>query len=90
MTVNPTPVPDVVLVKAPTAEPGVSTSEYRVLIATAIQDLLVIGITIGFNIAGYHPSEEIKQLVFWEVGAVSTIGAAYVVSRGVRKSGTQG
>ena len=91
MAVNPTPVPDPVkVITAPTAEPGVTTSEYKVMIATAVQDLLVLAVTFCFSIAGVHPSDEVKQLVFGEIGGVSTLAAAYVVSRGIRKSGTQG
>lgn len=80
---NPVPVP-------PVAEPGVTTSEYKVAIFTGIHDALVILVAVGLNAFGLHPDDTVKQLIGVEVGAVSTIATAYIVSRGIRKTGTQG
>jgi hypothetical protein len=85
MAVNPDPTTHVV---TPVAEPGQTTTEYKVMIYTVVHDALVLGITLGLSSLGFHPSEEVKQLLFAEVGGVSTLATGYIISRGIRKSGT--
>lgn len=74
--------PDPILA-APVVEPGTSTSEWKALIGGVVASGAGLAVALG---APLSPTQENAILAF--VGSLTALGAAYILSRGIRKSGT--
>jgi len=72
-----------VVVPAPVAEPGTSTSEWKTLIGGVVASGAGLAVALG---APLSQAQENAILAF--VGSVVALGGAYVLSRGIRKAGT--
>lgn len=71
---------------APVSEPGPSTSEFKVLVATGVQ-LLAVGTAAAIGHFGFHLSDSTLALVVNAELGLLGLAASYIVSRGIRKQG---
>jgi hypothetical protein len=75
--------PVVAEVSAPVAESGTTTSEFQVGIGTAVADLVALAVSFGVHLTAVQQTDILSL-----AGLVSATAIAYIVSRGIRKSGT--
>lgn len=79
------PIPTPVVIPAPIAEPGTTTSEWKALIGGVVASGAGLAVALG---APLSSSQENAILAF--VGSLTALGGAYILSRGIRKAGTNG
>ena len=68
---------------APVAEAGTTTSEFQVGIGTALADILALVVSFGVHLTAAQQGD-----ILGLAGLVSAVAVSYIISRGVRKSGT--
>ena len=70
---------------SPTAEPGTSTSEWKVLLGTGAADAVGLAVDFGVKLTSQQQTDLLGFIAFLTAAA-----SAYIVSRGIRKRGTLG
>jgi hypothetical protein len=73
----------------PTAEAGNTTSEYQVTLGAIATEAIGFGVQVISDHTHWLTTDELTGLRVL-LGAVAALAIGYAVSRGVRKSGTQG
>lgn len=67
----------------PSVEAGTSTSEWKVAIGTAATDLVALAVSFGVHLTAVQQTDILSL-----AGLVSALAVSYIVSRGIRKTGT--
>ena len=78
-----TPTPAVATPATPIAEPGFSTSEFQVGIGTALADIVALAVSFGVHLTAVQQADLLSL-----AGVFTALAVSYIVSRGIRKSGT--
>ena len=65
------------------AESGTTTSEFKALIGTALADVLALAVSFGVHLTAVQQTDILSI-----AGLVTAAAVSYIVSRGIRKSGT--
>jgi len=72
-----------VVVATPVVESGKSTSEFQVGIGTALADIVALAVSFGVHLTAAQQGD-----ILGLAGLVSALAVSYIVSRGIRKTGT--
>jgi hypothetical protein len=80
--VTPTPATAVVTT-APVAEAGTSTSEFQVGVGTVLADLVALAVSFGVHLSAVQQTDILSL-----AGVITALAVSYIVSRGIRKTGT--
>ena len=83
MAADVTPVVVAPVSPTPVAEAGTSTSEFQVGIGTALADIVALVVSFGVHLTAAQQGD-----ILGLAGLVSALAVSYIVSRGIRKSGT--
>jgi hypothetical protein len=86
---DPLPAPPPPPPPPPIAEPGPTTSEWKLTLAAVGQTGVALLVVLLGNHAQFLTSTDVTAIGAF-AGAVDTLAVAYVLSRGVRKIGTSG
>jgi hypothetical protein len=68
---------------APVAEPGTSTSEFQVGIGTVLADVVALAVSFGVHLSAVQQTDILSL-----AGVITALAASYIISRGIRKTGT--
>lgn len=67
----------------PVAEAGTSTSEFQVGIGTVLADVVALAVSFGVHLSAVQQTDILSL-----AGVITALAASYIISRGIRKTGT--
>jgi hypothetical protein len=68
---------------APVAESGTTTSEFQVGIGTVLADVVALAVSFGVHLSAVQQTDILSL-----AGVITALAASYIISRGIRKTGT--
>ena len=68
---------------APVDEAGTSTSEFQVGVGTVLADLVALAVSFGVHLSAVQQTDILSL-----AGVITALAASYIISRGIRKTGT--